>query len=88
MATVEVRDKEAGAFEVSKEERMPMSEMDAIIHILEDLHPHSVTEIASIVNIPAEKVELFFRFLAKYSFIKYDERRKTAVIHADFSALK
>ena len=62
--------------------------MDTILNILEDQHPHSVAEIASLVNISAEKVELFFRFLAKYSFITYDEQRETAVICVDFLSLK
>ena len=61
---------------------------NSIIHILEDQHSHSVSEIASSTNIPAEKVELFLRFLAKYSFITYDEQRETAVICADFLSLK
>ena len=59
-----------------------------IIHILEDQHSHSVSEITSCTNIPAEKVELFLRFLAKYSFITYDEQGETAVICTDFLSLK
>ena len=60
---------------------------NSIIHILEDQLPHSVAEIASLVNISAEKVEFFLRFLAKYSFVSYDETRETAVICADFLSL-
>jgi len=63
-------------------------QMNAIIRILEDQHPHSVSEIASLVNISAEKVELFFRFLAKHGFVTYDEKRKAAIICADFLSLK
>lgn len=60
---------------------------DAIIHILEDQHAHSVAEIASKVNLSAEKVQHVFRFLAKYALITYDEACKTAVICDDFVAL-
>jgi len=60
---------------------------DAIIHILEDQHPHSVAEIASKVNLSAEKIQHVFRFLTKYSLISYDEEHKTAVICDDFLAL-
>jgi Mn-dependent DtxR family transcriptional regulator len=64
---------------------MPIKEkrMDAILRILEDQKTHSVSEIASRVNISEEKVELFLRFLAKYEFVTYDEERKTAVMRAD-----
>ncbi len=64
---------------------MPIKEklMDAILRILEDQKPHSVSEIASRVNISEEKVELFLRFLAKYEFVTYDEERKTAVMRSD-----
>ncbi len=65
---------------------MPVAEkrMDAILRILEDQKPHSVSEIASRVgDIAEEKVELFLRFLAKYEFVTYDEDRKTATIRAD-----
>lgn len=61
--------------------------MSAIIRILEDEQPHSLPEIASLLNLSAEKVESFLRFLAKYNIITYDETRKTAVISADFLAL-
>ena len=60
---------------------------DAIIDILEDQHAHSVAEIASKVNLSAEKVQHVFRFLAKYALITYDEVCKTAVICDDFVAL-
>jgi len=65
-------------------------EMNTILRILEHQYPLSMSavDIASLVNIPAEKVELFLRFLAKYSFITYDEHRKTAVIHTDFLSLR
>jgi len=63
-------------------------QMDAILRILEDQHPHSVAEIASLVNISADEVESFLRFLAKYSIVTYDEERKTAIIRADFLSLK
>lgn len=63
-------------------------QMDAILRILEDQLPHSVAEIASSENISAEKVESFFRFLAKYGIVTYDVERKTAIIRADFLSLK
>jgi Mn-dependent DtxR family transcriptional regulator len=63
-------------------------QMDAILRILEDQHPHSVAVIASLVNISAGEVESFLRFLAKYSIITYNEERKTAIIRADFLSLK
>ncbi|MBC8521167.1 MAG: hypothetical protein H8D26_04145 [Methanomicrobia archaeon] len=64
--------------------------MNMILRILEDQYPHSVSamEIASLVNVPVEKVELFLRFLAKYGFITHDEKRKTAVMCADFFLLE
>jgi len=64
-------------------------EMNTILRILEYQYPLpiSAVDIASLVNIPAEKVELFLRFLAKYSFITYDEQRKTAIICTDFFSL-
>jgi len=57
---------------------MPDAEkrMNAILRILEDQHPHSVSEIASRVNTSEEKVGLFLRFLAKYGFATYDEDKK------------
>ena len=65
-------------------------EMNMILRILEDQYPISMSEveIASLINISAEKVELFLRFLAKYSFITYNEQRETAVICTDFLSLK
>ena len=60
----------------------------SIMDIMEDQQPHSVVELASRTNMPAETVELFLRFLAKYSFITYDEQRETAVMCADFLSLK
>lgn len=60
---------------------------DAIIAILEDQHAHSVAEIASLVNLSAEKVQQVVRFMAKYDLIHYDEEYKTAVICDDFRAL-
>lgn len=64
--------------------------INAILHILEDRFPRSVSEreLASFANLPAEKVGSFLGFLAKYSFVIYDEREKTAVIRPDFSALE
>ena len=62
-------------------------EMDRILRILEDQHPHSVSGIAESVNMPAEKVEYIFRFLAKYSFITYDKKRNTVNIRPDFLSL-
>jgi Mn-dependent DtxR family transcriptional regulator len=47
-----------------------------------------VAEIASLVNISAEKVESFVRFLAKHGIVTYDEERKTAIIRADFLSLQ
>lgn len=58
-----------------------------IVAILEDTYPHSVTEIASRVNVEAEKVRTFLQFLAHYSFIIYDEQNTTAMIYSDFAAL-
>ena len=46
------------------------------MHVLEDQHSHSVSEVASCINIPAEKVEPFLRFLPIYSFISYGEQKK------------
>ena len=65
-------------------------EMNMILRILEDQYPilMSEIEIASLVNISAEKIELFLHFLAKYSLITYDEQRETAVICTDFLSLK
>jgi len=64
--------------------------MHAILHILEDRYPHSVSriEIASLVNLSTEKVDSFLGFLAKYSFVTYDEKEKTAIIRTDFSSLE
>ncbi|RZN42969.1 MAG: hypothetical protein EFT35_01335 [Methanophagales archaeon ANME-1-THS] len=64
--------------------------LQAILHILEDRYPHAVSglEIASLVDLSAEKVGSFLGFLAKYSFITYNETEKTALIRADFSALE
>ena len=64
--------------------------INMILRILEDQYPLSMSEveITSRVNLPVEKVELFLRFLAKYSFITYDEQRETAVISTDFLSLK
>ena len=71
------------------EEKMEMV-MNMILRILEDKYPLSMSEveIASLVNLPVGKTELFLRFLAKYSFITYDEHRKTAVICNDFLSLR
>jgi len=86
---------ETKAFETLKKEISDEKEStperkadNTIIHFLEDQQLHSVSGIASYTNIPAEKVELFLRFLAKHSFITYDEQRETAVICADFLSLK
>jgi DNA-binding IclR family transcriptional regulator len=62
-------------------------ELNSILRILEDQHPHSVSGIAKSVNMPAEKVESIFRFLAKYSFITYDKKRNTVNIRPDFLSL-
>ena len=71
------------------EEKMEMV-MNMILRILEDKYPLSMSEveIASLVNLPVGKTELFLRFLAKYSFITYDEHRKTAVVCTDFLSLR
>jgi len=71
------------------EEKMEMV-MNMILRILEDKYPLSISEveIASLVNLPVGKTELFLRFLAKYSFITYDEHRKTAVVCTDFLSLR
>jgi hypothetical protein len=60
----------------------------SIMDIMEDQQPHSVIELASCTTMPAETVEFFLRFLAKYSFITYDEQSGTAVMCADFLSLK
>ncbi len=66
----------------------PKKELDTrIVDILEDQYPHSVAEIASRVNLEAEKVGSFLQFLANYSFITYDEQNTTALICPDFLAL-
>jgi len=93
MAAVEVMDEaKAGGLlkgEISEEYLTPeIKVVNSITHILEDQRSHSVSEIASCTNIPAEKVELFLRFLAKYSFITYDEQKTTAIICDDFLSLK
>jgi hypothetical protein len=61
----------------------------AILHILEDRYPHSVSgiEIASLLNLSEENVDFLLGFLAKYALIAYDEGEKTAIISADFSTL-
>jgi len=66
------------------------SKIEAILRILEDRYPHSVsgTELASLVDLPVENVDSFLGFLAKYSFSTYDEQEKKAIIHADFSSLE
>jgi len=75
---------------MSSTEKKKEMDIDMILRILEDQYPLSMSEveITSLVNLPVEKVELFLRFLAKYSFITYDEQRETAVISTDFSSLK
>ena len=75
---------------MSSAEKKKEMDIDMILRILEDQYPLSMSEveITSLVNLPVEKVELFLRFLAKYSFITYDEQRETAVICADFLSLK
>ena len=77
-------------FELSGVKRLTpeISVDNSIMHIMEDRQPHSVIELASCTNMPAETVEFFLRFLAKYSFITYDEQRGTAVMCADFLSLK
>jgi len=71
-------------------EKKKEMDIDMILSILEDQYPLSMSEveITSLVNLPVEKVELFLRFLAKYSFITYDKQRETAVISTDFLLLK
>ena len=75
---------------MSSAEKKKEMDIDMILRILEDQYPLSMSEveITSRVNLPVEKVELFLRFLAKYSFITYDEQRETAVISTDFLSLK
>lgn len=75
---------------IDNDNKSKETSMNEMLRILEERHPHpvSVIEMASIVNVPVEKVKIFFRFLAKYSFIEYDEQRETAVIHADFLSLE
>ena len=62
--------------------------IDKILHILEDHHVHSLTEIAERVHLSAEQVALLFRFLATYSFIIYNEQKETAVLCTELLALK
>lgn len=68
------------------EERM---RIHAIIRILEDRYPHAVSELelASLLNLPEENVDSLLGFLAKYSFIAYDEEEKKAIITPEFSML-
>ena len=75
---------------MSSTEKKKEMDIDMILRILEEQYPLSMSEveITSRVNLPVEKVELFLRFLAKYSFITYDEQRETAVISTDFLSLK
>jgi predicted transcriptional regulator len=61
--------------------------ISAIVRILEDNQPHSVAELASLLDLSAEKIEELLRFLAKYNLISYDEVQKTAMINAEFLAL-
>jgi len=70
-----------------RERQTPEGKHKSIMQTLEDGRPHSVSEIASCTNIPAEDVERFLQFLAKYSFITYDKRKRTAVICDDFLSL-
>lgn len=74
----------------NKDDVEEQTKMNAILRILEKYYPHSVSEIeiASFLNLSAEKVDLFLGFLAKYSVISYNERIKTAVICDDFLSLK
>ena len=75
---------------MSSAEKKKEMDIDMILRILEDQYPLSMSEveITSRANLPVGKVELFLRFLAKYSFITYDEQRETAVISTDFLSLK
>ena len=75
---------------MNKDNAEEQMKINAILRILEDKYPQSVSEneIASLVNLSTEKVDFFFGFLAKFSFIIYDEKEKTAVICADFSSFK
>ena len=61
--------------------------LNRLLRILEDLHPYSVPRIASLMDIPEDKVTLLVRFLAKYHIINYDEAEDTAVICTDFFTL-
>lgn len=64
--------------------------MNAILRILENHYPHAVSggEIASLLDLSEEKVDLVLEFLAKYALISYEDKEKKAVISADFSALE
>ena len=61
--------------------------MNKLLHILEDMHPYSVAGIASLLDVPEDKVTFFLRFLAKYHIITYNEAEETAVLCTDFFAL-
>jgi len=73
-----------------KEKAEEQMKIQAILRILEERYPHSVSgiEIASLLNLSEENVDFLLGFLAKYTLITYDDREKTAVISADFSALE
>jgi hypothetical protein len=61
--------------------------MNKLLRILEDMHPYSVAGIASLLDVPEDKVTFFLRFLAKYHIITYNEAEETAVLCTDFFAL-
>jgi hypothetical protein len=61
--------------------------MNKLLRILEDMHPYSVAGIASLLDVPEDKVAFFLRFLAKYHIITYNEAEETAVLCTDFFAL-
>jgi hypothetical protein len=62
--------------------------LERILRILEDQRVHSITEVVERVHLPAEQVAFFFRFLAAYSFISYNELGETAIISTELLSLK
>ncbi|RZN44098.1 MAG: hypothetical protein EFT35_00610 [Methanophagales archaeon ANME-1-THS] len=81
---------------VQSQRRMMTQDTNALVHrklerilrILEDQRLHSITEMVERVHLSAEQVAFLFRFLAAYSFIRYNEQDETAIISTELLALK
>ena len=65
-----------------------IEKIDAIIRILEDGKEHSIEEISETSGVSPEKVEALIKFLSKYNFVFYDEKRRRTRISDDFLRLK